>query len=74
MKRWDTVTVDGSVRESGKLRLTLTSVVNTDMDLLNLTNEMTFGRAAWRRMIHEAEPIWWDLRLGLVWCGLDFGN
>ena len=57
MKRCDTVTVDGSVRGRGRPRLTLVSVVNRDMDLLNLTNEMAFDRAAWRRRIHITDPI-----------------
>ena len=40
VKRCDTVTVDGNVRGRGRLRGTWTSVVNRDMNLLNLTNEM----------------------------------
>ncbi|GMP86560.1 hypothetical protein CsSME_00039291 [Camellia sinensis var. sinensis] len=42
VKRYDAVTVDGSVRGRGKLTLTLASVVNRDMNILNLTNEMAF--------------------------------
>ncbi|CAL5439689.1 unnamed protein product [Camellia sinensis] len=57
VKRCDAVTVDGSVRGRGRPRLTLTSVINRDMNLLNLTNEMAFDRAAWRRRIHVADPI-----------------
>ena len=57
MKRCAAVTVDGSVRGRGRPRLTLTSVLNRDMNLLNLTNEMAFDRAAWRRRIHVADPI-----------------
>lgn len=57
MKRCDVVTIDGSIRGRGRPRLTLASVVNRDMDLLNLINEMAFDRAAWRRRIHIANPI-----------------
>ncbi|GMP94361.1 hypothetical protein CsSME_00043841 [Camellia sinensis var. sinensis] len=57
VKRCDTVTIDGSVRGRGRPRLTLTSVINRDMNLLNLTNEMAFDRTAWRRRIHVADPI-----------------
>ncbi|KAL7172389.1 hypothetical protein ACSBR2_031978 [Camellia fascicularis] len=44
VKRCDTVTVDGSVRRKGRPRLTWTSIVNRDMDIFNLTNEMTLYR------------------------------
>ncbi|KAL7204554.1 hypothetical protein ACSBR2_017596 [Camellia fascicularis] len=57
VKRCNAVMVDGSVRGRYRPRLTLVSVVKKDMDLLNLTNEMTFDRAAWRKMIHVADPI-----------------
>ena len=57
VKRSDAVTVDGSVRGRGRPRLTLASIVNKDMNLLNLTNEMAFDRVAWRKMIHVADPI-----------------
>ncbi|CAL5409645.1 unnamed protein product [Camellia sinensis] len=57
VKRCDAVMVDGSVRGRGRPRLTLTSVINRDMNLLNLTNEMAFDRVAWRRRIHVADPI-----------------
>ena len=46
VKRWDTVTVDGSVRRQDRPRLTLASVLNRDMNLLNLTNEKTIDRVA----------------------------
>ena len=58
VKRRDVVTVDGSVRGQRWPKLTLVSVVNRDMDLLNLTNEMAFNKAVWRRRIHVADPIW----------------
>ncbi|KAL7247477.1 hypothetical protein ACSBR2_002399 [Camellia fascicularis] len=57
VKRCDAVTVDGSVRGRGRPRLMLTNVINRDMNLLNLTNEMAFDRATWRRRIHVADPI-----------------
>ena len=57
VKRCDVVMVDGSVRGRGRFRLTLASVVNRYMDLLNLTNEMTFDRAVWRRRIYVADHI-----------------
>ncbi|KAL7229474.1 hypothetical protein ACSBR2_008059 [Camellia fascicularis] len=57
LKRCDTVMVDDSSREMGRPRLTWTSVVNRDMNLLNLTNEMTLDRVECRRKIHAADPI-----------------
>ena len=57
MKRYDVVTIDVSVRGRDRPRLMLASVVNRDMDLLNLTNEMAIDRAAWRRRIHAADLI-----------------
>ena len=57
MKRHDAVTVDGSIRGLGRPRLMLASIVNRDIDLLNLTNEMAFDKAAWRKMIHVADSI-----------------
>ncbi|KAL7195837.1 hypothetical protein ACSBR1_035967 [Camellia fascicularis] len=45
-KRCDAMTIDESVRGLGRPKLTLASVVNRDMELLNLTNEMTFDRVA----------------------------
>ena len=46
MKRCDAVTVDVSVRGRDRPRWTLASVVNRDMNLLNLTIEIAFDRAA----------------------------
>ena len=57
MKRCNIVTVEGSVRGRGKPKLTWASVVNRDMNLLNLTNQMAFDRLEWRIRIHVADPI-----------------
>ncbi|KAL7238250.1 hypothetical protein ACSBR2_004368 [Camellia fascicularis] len=46
MKRCDAIMVDGSVGRRGRPRLMLASVVNREIDQLNLTNEMAFHRAA----------------------------
>ena len=43
------MTVDGSVRGRGRLRLMWASVVNRNMNLFIFTNQMAFDRIEWRR-------------------------
>ena len=57
MKICDKVTVYCIVRGRGRPRLTLTNVVNRDMNLFNLTNEMALDRVEWRKMIYATDPI-----------------
>ena len=57
VRRGDAITVNGTAIGRGRPKLTWDSLIKRDLKFLNLTSDMAFDRAEWRRRIHVADPI-----------------